>query len=68
MYPRYFQYTPLRYRPKPLSPGAKLAKVRKIRAAFAKYLASDPQHAIEHANAAFDEANRAEREQMPVSL
>jgi len=43
-------------------------RARRIRAAFAKFLASDPIHAIEHANAAFDEANRAEYEYLPVMV
>jgi hypothetical protein len=43
-------------------------RAREIRAAFAKWLASEPQHAIAHVNAKLDEANRAERERLPVAL
>lgn len=47
-------------------------RTRKIRAAFTKLLASDPQHAIEHANTKLDAANRAEYkreiERLPVTL
>jgi hypothetical protein len=46
----------------------KNARHLRIRASFAKYLVSDPRHAIEHANATFDEANRAERERLPVMV
>ena len=46
----------------------KQARHLRICAAFAAYLERDPKHAIAHANAAFDEANRAEYERLPVSL
>jgi hypothetical protein len=46
----------------------KTARHLRIRAAFAEFLTRDPQHAIEHANAAFDKANRAEYERLPVTL
>jgi hypothetical protein len=46
----------------------KTARHLRIRAAFAKFLARDPQRAIAYANAAFDEANRVEYERLPVVL
>jgi hypothetical protein len=46
----------------------KVKRALSIRTAFTKLLASEPRRAIEHANAAFDEANRAERERLPVTL
>jgi len=48
-------------------------KARRTRKALAKLYERDPRKAIEHANAAFDEANRieanrAELERMPVTV
>lgn len=51
-----------------MAPEHKIAWLCNFRRYFNRYFECNPQSAIDMANAAFDEANRAEYERMPVSL
>jgi hypothetical protein len=62
MYPRLYQYTPIRWWPKPLTVEQRRAKNLEARYRFAVLLDANPQAALEEANAALDEASRQEEE------